>query len=137
MVKAVYKNNGCGRKMSNVFQDNPCDSSQSRGRVLGSGNKMIKRESRLDRKLQHPNSTSGQKGTCSLSMDVELSFVFQGLTTTVSRFLQNKFLFLICDWHLLIPENINILPGYGILNDQSQFQLLPPPLNVIPFSFWY
>lgn len=84
MIKAVYKNNGCGRKMNTIFKDNPRNPSQSRGRVLGSQSKMIKRVSRLDHHTQSPNSTSGQKGPCSLSVDVGLSPVFQGLTTDIS-----------------------------------------------------
>lgn len=84
MVKAVYKNNGCGRKTNNIFKDNPPNPSQSTGRILGSGNEMTERESRPDHNTQYPNSTSGQKGPCSLSTNVGLSTVFQGLTTNIS-----------------------------------------------------
>lgn len=89
MVKAVYKNNGCGRKINNIFKDNPYNPLVKR-QSPWSGNYTIERESRLDHNTQYSNSTSGQKGSCSLSTDAVLSPVFQGLTTNISWFLQKS-----------------------------------------------
>lgn len=73
-----------GEKRTTSLKITPPNPSQSTGRILGSGNEMTERESRPDHNTQYPNSTSGQKGPCSLSTNVGLSTVFQGLTTNIS-----------------------------------------------------